>query len=309
MKKNYFKLITLSFIVTFSFTAFAQTDVESNTKIFTADETTEILKQTASREVNPAGNVERMMAVCTNALNAPVAGGNNFDGNMFDVVVTNDVIVETFSVTVTATVNIAIYTRVGTFVGNQISSAGWIFLDSAVVVGAGPGVPVEVPVNLSYTMLGGSTHAFYVTATASGAIFSYTDGTAVGTVLASNSDLSILEGDGGQWPFNLNNSPRTFNGSLIYCLPIATNVNDVLTQENVSVYPNPASDELKISLPLNGVTTNISIYNVIGEAVFTENIIANGTTSQFDISNLKSGVYIVKIITDGSEYSTKLFVD
>lgn len=308
MKKNYFRLMTLSLGLAVSFTVFAQTDAELSTKTFTADERATILKEANPGDNVSGGNQEILAATCTNVLSTPVLGGNSFNGTMFDVTAANDLTVETFSVTVDITTNIAIYARTGSYVGNESSSAGWTFLDSAIVVGAGTGTVVEVPVDVNYAMLSGSTHAFYVTATDANASFDYTNGTTVGTLLASDANISVFEGNGGEWPFSVTFSPRVFNGDIIYCLP--TGVNDVLTQNNISIYPNPASDELNISLPsLNGVSADVSIYNVIGEVVFIEQIIANGSTNKFDISNLNSGVYFVKVVADGDEYSTKLFVD
>lgn len=244
---------------------------------------------------------------CNSSLAAPVAAGNSFNGNMFDLTASSTLSIETFSVTADGTINIAVFARPGTFVGNETSSLGWTFLDSAVVVGAGPGVPVTVPLVLNYGMSSGSTHAFYVTATDPAAVFHYTNGTAVGNTLASNANLTIKEGNGGGYPFNVTFSPRNFNGSIAYCVP--TGINNILNQENVSILPNPASHEINISLPnLNGEIINAAIYNALGEVVLSSEIIANGSTNKISVSHINAGVYIVKIASSETIYSTRLVI-
>ncbi len=307
MKKLYTRFFALGLIVAISFTTFAQTDEQISTKTLSSDEIQVVLKQTQPGDVVSNDGEQSVMAVCTNVLNAPAAGGNSFDGNMFDITATNNVIIETFAVTVTTSATIEIYARTGSFVGFESSSAGWTLVGSGAITGAGPGVPVEVPVDIAYPMSSGSTHAFYVTANTSGTTFSYTNGTAVGNTWASDVNITLKEGNGGGYPFAVTFSPRNFNGNVIYCLPVG--VTETLNSNTVSVYPNPTSDVLNISLPLTGLTTDLSVYNVIGEVVLKEQLIANGTTNQLDISNLNAGVYFVKLQAKGFEYSTKLFVE
>jgi hypothetical protein len=307
MKKNYFKLMTLSLgLVATSFAGFAQTDAQLSTTTFSVEEISSILKG-VHKNINPTNKDGQ--SVCTNVLPTPMAGGNSFDGNMFDIVATNAVTIETFAVTTDSACTVEIYARTGTYVGFEQASAGWTLVGTGAVAAGGVGIPVEVPVDIAYPMAQGSTHAFYITANVTQvAVWNYTNGTVVGDSWASDANIDVKEGAGGEYPFGQTFAPRNFNGQVIYCIP-STGVNEVLSGANVSVFPNPANNELNISLPANGNTTNVSIFNVIGEVVFTENIIANGTTTNFDISTLKSGVYIVKLVSEGSEYSTKLFVD
>ncbi|OFY89153.1 MAG: hypothetical protein A3K10_14040 [Bacteroidetes bacterium RIFCSPLOWO2_12_FULL_31_6] len=307
MKKLYTRFFALGLIVATSFTVFAQTDEQISTKTFSSDEIQAVLKQTQPGNVVSPNVGQSIMAICTNVLNAPAAGGNSFDGNMFDITATNNVTIETFAVTTDLPATIEIYARTGTFVGFTTSSTGWTLVGSGSITGAGVGVPVEVPVDIAYPMSSGSTHAFYVTANAAGTTFSYTNGTTVGNTWASDANITLKEGNGGGYPFSVTFSPRNFNGNVIYCLPVG--VTETLQSNNVSIYPNPTSDVLNISLPLTGLTTDLSVYNVIGEVVLKEQLIANGTTNQLDISNLNAGVYFVKLQAKGFEYSTKLFVE
>ncbi|MDT8413606.1 MAG: T9SS type A sorting domain-containing protein [Vicingaceae bacterium] len=307
MKKIYTRVITLSLISVTSIVGYAQTDEQVSKNSTLTNEVNTIVEEVESNIVTINQESESVVATCTNVLNAPVAGGNNFDGNMFDITANTDVIIETFAVTVGTNATIEIYARAGSFVGNNTNSAGWTLVGTGNVVGAGVGNPVEVPVDIAYAMSSGSTHAFYVTANAAGTTFSYTNGTAVGNTWASNADLVLKEGNGGEYPFNVTFSPRNFNGNVIYCLP--TGINETLNSSNVSVYPNPAKDVLNISIPVNEKLTNIVIYDVLGKIILEDKLVANGTISEIDITNLKSGMYIVRLQADGVDYSTKLLVD
>lgn len=59
---------------------------------------------------------------------------------------------------------------------------------------------------------------------------------------------------------------------------------------NVSIYPNPASNRLNISAA--STIQNAEIYNVLGKKVM--NVTINKTSESIDISNLASGVYMIK---------------
>jgi hypothetical protein len=74
--------------------------------------------------------------------------------------------------------------------------------------------------------------------------------------------------------------------------------------ENVSVYPNPASGSLTINT-LDGA--NIDIYNVIGKMVKSQEALSNSHT--MDISDLSTGVYFVKLTSEGKTATKKLVIE
>ena len=59
---------------------------------------------------------------------------------------------------------------------------------------------------------------------------------------------------------------------------------------NVSLYPNPASNRLNISAA--NTIQNAEIYNVLGKKVMSVNI--NKANGSIDVSNLSSGIYLIK---------------
>lgn len=67
----------------------------------------------------------------------------------------------------------------------------------------------------------------------------------------------------------------------------------------ISLYPNPASSEINI-ISENKIDSVI-VYNLTGQKV-----LESGSTEKLNVSSLKSGVYMVNIITNGVSVTSKL---
>jgi hypothetical protein len=66
---------------------------------------------------------------------------------------------------------------------------------------------------------------------------------------------------------------------------------------SVSIVPNPASDFIQVNL--NGVSSaNMTMVDVLGSQVLNETI---ATSSKFDITNFRNGVYIMSFSAPGSD--------
>lgn len=63
---------------------------------------------------------------------------------------------------------------------------------------------------------------------------------------------------------------------------------------NVSLYPSPASNNLKISA--QSTIEKVSIYNVLGKKV--KSVVINKTEDTIDVSTLNTGIYILKYTVD-----------
>ena len=74
--------------------------------------------------------------------------------------------------------------------------------------------------------------------------------------------------------------------------------------EVVILYPNPSTGSFK----LNGITDNfnISIYNTLGQMVFSQD---NLDVSRSIQSNLSKGVYIINIEVNQKEIFKKLIIN
>src|SRR5258706_581832 len=77
-----------------------------------------------------------------------------------------------------------------------------------------------------------------------------------------------------------------------------------------NIYPNPASDKLKINPDASGSELTIEavkIYNMIGEEFFSQKLMANGQQQVvIDISKLSPGMYVAELKAGGKS-SRKMF--
>jgi hypothetical protein len=76
-------------------------------------------------------------------------------------------------------------------------------------------------------------------------------------------------------------------------------IDENIKEQEIKIYPVPATDDLNIILGA-GISgdVNISIYDITGQKLETENrFITNQQTSKY-IGNLHNGIYFLKIITD-----------
>ncbi|MCG2418198.1 Omp28-related outer membrane protein [Aequorivita sp. F47161] len=74
------------------------------------------------------------------------------------------------------------------------------------------------------------------------------------------------------------------------------------TLENVTIYPNPAKDEINIS---NAENAEIKIYDVLGKMIFSMNNIE--MNQQLNVAKFETGTYFIKISKDNS-VTTKRFL-
>jgi murein DD-endopeptidase MepM/ murein hydrolase activator NlpD len=75
---------------------------------------------------------------------------------------------------------------------------------------------------------------------------------------------------------------------------------------DISVYPNPSNGQLSINFNSNTNTADLNLYDLSSNVVFSKNYktIKGNNTIKEDISNLKSGNYIL-LINDGEKISTQ----
>ena len=119
-----------------------------------------------------------------------------------------------------------------------------------------------------------------------------------------------LHTDGSLKVCGLNGQGRLGDGTTtdrISLTPLACPTNNLgigdFTETNtVKVYPNPVNDILNISFE-QGISS-VSIYNLLGQEVFTKSINANETT--IDVSNFAAGTYLVKVQVDNEVQTLKV---
>ncbi len=112
-----------------------------------------------------------------------------------------------------------------------------------------------------------------------------------------------LQGTGNQytdftWATGLTATPGADNNGQV--LPITKN-----NIERFELYPNPVSNGTFYIKTLSNEIKYVRIFNVLGKQVLTQTI--TNTQSQIDVSNLRRGVYILKL-TEGNKVATRKVV-
>ena len=110
--------------------------------------------------------------------------------------------------------------------------------------------------------------------------------------------LAIIGGNLGQFGIEAN-----FAGS---CVGLGVNNAVVSSDNNLSVYPNPASTSLNVKLGSVSDKATVEVYNTIGQIVITSQEVTNNST-EINVSTLAKGVYILKV-SNGKEVSNTKFV-
>ncbi len=75
---------------------------------------------------------------------------------------------------------------------------------------------------------------------------------------------------------------------------------------NVSFFPNPTEGQLVVKVKENAVN-NVVIQSMIGQNLKSFEI--NSTTNVLDLSDLSSGMYIIRFVSDSEEFSQKIIIE
>ncbi|MDX1462574.1 MAG: T9SS type A sorting domain-containing protein [Marinirhabdus sp.] len=78
--------------------------------------------------------------------------------------------------------------------------------------------------------------------------------------------------------------------------------------DTVSVYPNPAKDELYVRVP-SVQTADVRLYDTLGKLVIFENDHSIQGSQSIDISRLEAGIYFVRIGTEHGTATKKIIVE
>lgn len=82
-------------------------------------------------------------------------------------------------------------------------------------------------------------------------------------------------------------------------------------QENLQLYPNPSNGNFSLSGHLNGQKVGIHICNTSGQTVYSANIVvdSNYINKDFNLQNLQSGIYFIKLTSDTGQKNLKLVIE
>jgi len=94
----------------------------------------------------------------------------------------------------------------------------------------------------------------------------------------------------------------TFNTTLLSALGI----NDPLDEE-VRVFPNPASDFIQVTLPANSADATAGLYDLSGKLLISWNL--NGSSqARLEVKEINTGLYILRIENGNSVTNTKIML-
>ena len=97
-----------------------------------------------------------------------------------------------------------------------------------------------------------------------------------------------------------------------YCYLSKEIINGIGPEKTVpqyKVYPNPASTELFVQSPqTNDGDFTLELYSVKGELVKTECLGTGSIINRIDVRSLKSGVYVVRLISAAGRYAEEMII-
>lgn len=76
---------------------------------------------------------------------------------------------------------------------------------------------------------------------------------------------------------------------------------NTISNSNLDIFPNPVRNNLNFNLSEGAILKSISVYDITGRQVINKKV----NTNSFDVSQLKTGVYIMTAITNKGSISSK----
>lgn len=102
----------------------------------------------------------------------------------------------------------------------------------------------------------------------------------------SNATTDTVHFEINKWPASVNRASKSDN--------------------NITIYPNPARSELNVLFDANAGIRNIAVYNLIGKAVTVYRV--SGNSAMLDIDNIPSGIYFLRFVDgNGRVIATRKF--
>jgi hypothetical protein len=190
------------------------------------------------------------------------AATNNLNGAMFDLVASDSILINGFTVSTiydTATADFEVFYKTGTHEGYEANSSAWTSLGTYNGIPEGDGIYLAL--NNPLIIINGQTLAFYITRTDGGRIH-YENGSGVGNVAVSAGGLELLEGTGIAYPFGSAYSPRVISTIVHFTVKNVTNAayNWSSGGSSASVVVTPSnSTNYTVDVGLNGCTETSSV--------------------------------------------------
>jgi len=85
-----------------------------------------------------------------------------------------------------------------------------------------------------------------------------------------------------------------------------TIINDNNIDDEINVYPNPFSNNVRFSVPDRAELVKVEVYNLSGQLLHSETYINAGQEKNIELRSLKPGSYLMHISSDN--YISKRFL-
>lgn len=126
--------------------------------------------------------------------------------------------------------------------------------------------------------------------------------------IAATTNIPLV--DQGNGNYFKNTFGGSFQDAIItkFCTATVVGINETATQNNsneVSIYPNPAETYINIGGKNFSGEVNVVIYNASGQTVLSSVYSINSTEISQKITNLATGLYIVKVTDSQNTYTSK----
>jgi hypothetical protein len=239
----------------------------------------------------------------SDTLSTTYAAGNGCGGgNMFDIIATNSISIDSFRTAFSGATAINVHYKQGSYVGSDQTPGDWTLLGSSSVTGAGAQV---FSVGSPLLIAAGDTVGVYIEAAVD-----YT--TLTGLTTYNNNDLVISSGLGLCGSFSGVNDPRGWNGTVFYSAPPCTSEKGsvdavVLDCTNIlelgmlefSLFPNPNNGEFIIVNDGSSEVIELSITDIQGKELLYQKLNFNKAEQKsITLENVERGVYLVRLSTE-----------
>ncbi|MBP1673147.1 MAG: hypothetical protein H6Q25_962 [Bacteroidetes bacterium] len=104
------------------------------------------------------------------------------------------------------------------------------------------------------------------------------------------------------WNGNLRRPGILLHATCDDCQWVGVNEAD---QKNITVRPNPATDNFTVTLAEN-TPANVQLFNIVGQMVYNQKTTEESLT--VNVNNLTSGIYMLKVTQNGRTYTSKVVV-